>query len=333
MEVTINLSVIDTLTAGFSALMKRVWLLIVPIALDLFIWLGPQVSIAPLFEQLSLTADDLLRTLGSANSPDANMMRLLQQAIVEMKDMLGPLNLLSFLVSSPVGLPSVTHSNLLVSLASGRLGLPLLSPVQLINPQAEGVIAIADPLQALIWQLVLWLAGLLIACGYLGLLAQHVRGEAPQWMSLLHRLPTYWLYLLAAVALQGAVSALFSFSSLVCGPFALVVFMALLFLSFMPQAITLADAKPLQAAMSSLIIVRLNFGAVLGLFLLIYVINSAVNLVCRLLMISDVGIVVAIMANAFVGTGLTLAWFIFYRDRLARLREALAKQPSGVRHE
>ncbi len=54
MEVPLGL--IDTLSSGFKVVQRRPWLILPPILLDLWLWLGPRWSIQPL-------ADSLLRLL------------------------------------------------------------------------------------------------------------------------------------------------------------------------------------------------------------------------------------------------------------------------------
>lgn len=46
------LGAIDALSAGFELVLRRPWILLVPLALDLFLWLGPQIQAKPVFEQM-----------------------------------------------------------------------------------------------------------------------------------------------------------------------------------------------------------------------------------------------------------------------------------------
>ena len=58
------MSVIDSVSAGFRFLGKRVELLLIPVILDLFLWLSPRLSIAPLIQGCE---QELLH---SASTPD-----------------------------------------------------------------------------------------------------------------------------------------------------------------------------------------------------------------------------------------------------------------------
>ncbi|MBA2448513.1 MAG: hypothetical protein H0V51_10865, partial [Chloroflexi bacterium] len=55
--------VVDTLSAGYRIVNRRPWLVLGPVALDLFLWFGPRVSVAPLIGPL-LARPDLARGLG-----------------------------------------------------------------------------------------------------------------------------------------------------------------------------------------------------------------------------------------------------------------------------
>ena len=48
-----GLGVIDSLSAGYRFLGRRLELLLIPVALDILLWLGPRFSVAPLSERLA----------------------------------------------------------------------------------------------------------------------------------------------------------------------------------------------------------------------------------------------------------------------------------------
>ena len=50
-EATRPPGVIDTLTAGYSVVNRSPWVLLIPILLDVFLWLGPQISLAPVVDR------------------------------------------------------------------------------------------------------------------------------------------------------------------------------------------------------------------------------------------------------------------------------------------
>ena len=48
--------VIDTLTAGYNLVNRHPWLLVLPLLLDVALWWGPQLSVAPLIADLMRVA-------------------------------------------------------------------------------------------------------------------------------------------------------------------------------------------------------------------------------------------------------------------------------------
>ena len=76
------------------------------------------------------------------------------------------------------------------------------------------------------------------------------------------------------------------------------------------------------ALRQSFIIVRATFWRTLILFVLVNIISTGLGYLWVLLMTSLAGTLAAIVANAFVGTGLVAAMFIFFRDRIIALHHA-----------
>ena len=76
-------------------------------------------------------------------------------------------------------------------------------------------------------------------------------------------------------------------------------------------------------------VVRHNFWSAMGMILLVNIINTGLGFVwIRLLMQSTIGTVFAILANAYVGTSLSLAMFVFYRDRVGTWSPSLPQRRS-----
>jgi len=168
-------------------------------------------------------------------------------------------------------------------------------------------------------QIVIMAIGLLIACVFLGMLGQVARSERLDLGKLSKAVPLYWLRLVAILVPLGIALIFVIFSSLMLGPLAFLVWAVMLWLliyvSFFPQGVTMVEEGAWAAVWHSLSLVRSNFWPCLGLILLTNVIGAGMSLIWHLLMVSPVGMVVAILADAYVGTGLTMAIFIFYRER------------------
>jgi hypothetical protein len=311
-EVLAPLSIIDTLSAGFSAVAKNLWLMAVPVVLDVGLWLAPKLSVAPVVDQLVTTMRNATQALGTTATADANVNQMVETLNTALQQSVGRTNLLSLL-------------------AWGRLGVPGVAGLRQIQPGADRIIEITGYGQWLGVQIVLLLVGLLITCVFLGMLGQAVRGEGVHLGKLSKRLPTYWLHMLAFMLPMGLLLFSVLGSSMILGALAFLLWGLLLwvivYLAFVPQAITMSEEKPLKAVLSSFTVVRASFWSVLGLLILVNVISLGLGMMWPRLMGSNLGTVAAILLNAYVGTSLTAAYFIFFRERLAD-RQAAAKQPN-----
>src|SRR5947207_2670807 len=91
------LGVIASITSGFETVNARLELILLPLALDLFLWLGPHLSIRPMMEKsLNLMRIILARNPPSLQGFEASRDRLITFA--------AEFNLFS-VISQPLGLP------------------------------------------------------------------------------------------------------------------------------------------------------------------------------------------------------------------------------------
>jgi hypothetical protein len=97
---------------------------------------------------------------------------------------------------------------------------------------------------------------------------------------------------------------------------------ALVYVSFVPQAIIMSEQPALRAVVVSMTVVRQSFWPSFWLLVLVNVINLGLSTVWARVLGSNVGMAATILLNAYIGTSLTAARFIYYRDRVAALRAA-----------
>lgn len=313
MEAIDILGIIDTISAGFRTLNRKLWLIVAPIFLDLFLWLGPKLSIAPIVERTLMALEKGL----------------------EMTSATGTESSLSMIESMGTLLrETVSQTNLFSLLVWGSLGVPSIAGLKPVDGQANVIFEIDTYWQLFLAQALLLAVGLLIAALFLTLLARALRKEKPPVGEQLERVLVNWLYLALIVVPLGGILILGGTIGMLFGPLAILVVLVdiwlLVYVTFVPQAITLARVPPLRAIMSSFNVVRMNFWPTVGLLILTNVLNAGLGLIWqRLLLNSTIGAAIAIIASAYVGTALTLALFIFYQDRLMRLHELLQRKRSA----
>jgi hypothetical protein len=306
-----QLGIIDTLSAGFATVAKNLWLMVVPVALDVGLWLAPKLSIAPVVDRLVATMRSATQALGTASGGDADLTQMIEALNTTLQQGVGRTNLFSML-------------------AWGRLGVPGVAGLRQIQPAVDRILEISSYGQWFGVQVALLLVGLLLTCIYLGMVGQTVRGEGVHLGKLSRRLPTYWLHMLLYMVPMGLLLFSVLGSSMLLGALAFLfwglLIWVIVYLAFVPQAITMSEEKPLRAVLASFAVVRSSLWPSLGLLILVNVLSLGLSVLWSRLLGSGVGTAAAILLNAYVGTSLSAATFIFFRDKLAE-RYAAAKQP------
>jgi hypothetical protein len=308
---TAPLGIIDCLSAGFGAVAQRPSLLLIPLLLDLFLWLGPRLSIAPLAPELVTR----LRTV--AEGRVGNSADLFQQNTIEI---LGSFNLFSALSTWPLGAPSLLAGN-------DPGSSPFKSPPTI---QLQGF----DELLA--WLLALTLGGLLLGSLYLSRIAlwadkSHVGIRA--WIKLVW---LHWARIVALVftVLLGAFILSMSFFlaleavSLVFTPLAAPLLLlgvgtgmwALFHLFFAVHGILVDGLTIPQAISNSVALVRQHPFSSVRLLVMAVVIDLGLSTIWNMPPSESWLRLIAIAGNAFINTGLATATFIYYCGRARSVR-------------
>jgi len=314
--------VIETLSAGFDLVRRKPWLVVVPVVLDIGLWIAPKLSVASLMHNLTRQ----LLTVAAA-SPQA--LGSLQESTKLLEQMAETIDLSALVSSSFLGMPS----------------LPVLGTTSFFG-LTKRIIEVQGGLGLVGLTIGLSLVGLLIGALYVGLIAQEVREGRADWSRLGRRLPRYWLRLIGAslvtlglfiflgfpVGLMLGIFALFSqgLASLAMALFSVGLLWLMIYLAFVPIAILFGEDGVLAAVVHSITVVRTSLWSTLGLFVLINVITAGLVFIWQRLTASPAGALMAIVGNAFVGTGLTAAVIIFYRDRLQAWQLALKGERGEV---
>ena len=299
-NVTRPPSLVDTLGTGFRVLNKNLAVLIVPLLLDLWYWLGPRISLRPLVERI--------RSLDPATWD---------------------------LVSEQMA-PALPADRPFDLRLEGQFPfwrrvytlIPIEAAAQPIEPgtwYVGGFLALFGALIAI--NLVLTLMTVL----YLLPLADVVRGSA-SIASWLRHFVRAWLHLL------GVVGIVLAFLLVICLPLMTVAgllvqlvpaagYFVVSFLvaavlwfifttSFAFDAVVVSGLSPLRAILASLLVVRNFFWGAIGLFLLNAFILRGFGIIWNELQASVPGLLLAMVSSAYVGAGLAAAHLVFYRDRL-----------------
>jgi len=323
-------ALVETLSAGYNLAVKRIWLIFIPMALDIYLWLGPRLSIRPLtgfLLKLWLPSEQIPAELQSFLDLNRQFLETMGQEV----------NLFSLLSSNLMGMPSYLTG-----------GVPEGITASSITWGESGSVLVVLALIPL-----LLAAGLFLGSIYLGAIAQVTRSGTVNLNHLIRRVWRYWLLILlfgvlliVVFSIVGLpvfmlVALLEIFSSTVArfvllGAGGLLMW-ALFHLFFVPHAIVIGESNLLPAVWNSMIVVGRNFWSTLGLIILMNLIQSGFTVIWDNLSVNAPLTALSIAGNAFIGTGLAAASLVFYRDRLAQwqawLEQVQAAQTANEEQE
>ena len=314
------MGIIDSLSAGYRLLLKRLELLLLPLLLDAFLWFLPRLSIEPLLQSFATFYTDIFAQFGAAADTLGPGLANLPVEVTKMMDALGKsFNLFDLLVSA-----SLYHvPSLLATLPGLKVEQASQEIASLLNASGSA--------------LLLGLVGLLLGVVYMNLLARIVPlGEGEKsatpprfisavlrhWLRSLGFLMALFVFLLmlyiptavGVTVLMLISPALGAGAMMLMGGLVTVIFF---YLYFVTVGLVLDNLSVRAAVMRSIGLVRNHFWSTLGFFLLTNLISVGITLLLReIVALGVVGLVGGALVNAFVGTGLAMALLIFYRTRL-----------------
>lgn len=311
--------VIDTLSRGYEVINRHPWVLLIPILLDVFLWLGPQFTAAQLVSQALGRAVPLIeseaRTLVISQAQQQDIVQAFEQ-----------FNLLATLASWLVGVPSLVAV------------LGIRDPVRSAPVESWGLVVLILGSGTL--------GGMLLGSFYYSILAQQIRDGAVSLVRLLGLAMRSWLRVLLFLLILAGLGTLFglpigflaataTMASPALGSLAFsAVMMALIwtaiYLFFVPDAIFVSQVGPLQAIKNSVAVVRSSLWAAIGIVVLITVVLLGMGRVWELVsqrVVEPWGLGLGILGNAYIASGLVAASMCFYRERIEHLRPAPAASP------
>jgi len=312
--------VFSTLSAGFELTTRYLWLMLLPAALDLFLWIGPRLSFRTLLQGLITT---------SVAQLPADVLTI---DVAPLMEAAGRINHFAYLSVSLLGVPTL-----------------MAGPIPDKTPIAPAVID-GGGLGAWLGLLVLFtLVGLLLTAIFYNLIAYALRramaAPLPPFgpSRFVGRTVHTWLRLVALLALLLVlvlvitipVALLAGFLTLlsqtfgvfvIFGAFVLILWL-IMFLSYTPQGMLLNPRPFFTVVADSVRLFQRNLPAAMGLLAVVVVVRQLLSFI---LLRADSGTWVTainILAHAYIATALTVALFIFYRDRfVAALRST---SPAG----
>lgn len=298
--------VIDSIADGLTAALTFPLLMVVPLLLDAYYWVGWRFTPAPLTSPIKHWLDD-------SGGSDV-------QSTVNALDRLGRSDMTTLASQlTPAFLPGVARGDVYEVWTRPDLDLhrwwltcfALLGMIVLSAgifaayyvPLADAAIGRERPIRglpkAILRTWIRYLGMLVLIAGLLAL------GLGP--------LALLWGISAAAGIGLGVILA----PIMVLGGLALLVF-----LIFTPEAIVVADVGPLRAMNLSVNVVRRNLWPTVGISAATMIISLGLGEIWSRLASSPPGLLVAVIANAFFAGGLAMAGMMFFNNRFRLLPQA-----------
>jgi hypothetical protein len=316
--------IIETIQSGYDTLNARPYLIAVPLALDLVLWLGPRFTSPALFAWLANWPAQ------HADGADLAAALYKQGETAEMTS----------------GIAQAWNgygvSNLIGTLGRGHVANLIDRPTAAIGPWYV----------ALLFLLALLVIGLWLKSLFVAPIAQMVRQEpfvlrtalrmsvATATQIALLCLTAFGMLLLTlapvAVVAVAFVLAGINGSALLVLAVLVPVLGALFYGAFAMDAIFLERVGPMRAIYLSYRVVRRNVWPTMGFIAMTIFISRGVPLALTRVVQHPVGLVLAMIAHAYVAAGLATGSLLFYRERRARVSdvrpERIAEEAAPGRH-
>jgi hypothetical protein len=312
------LSIVEALSAGLDAVLRHPWLLLIPVLLDLFLWVGPRLQAPALYRSFEPA---LRQMMAQTTTSEA---RYAAQELGKSIDHF------------------FTQYNLFAGLSAGLIGVPV------VNSSVDATLPLVTGSAPILWQVdrfesyllvlvICAIGGLLISALFWTLLGDYVRGERWQAARWLRRSGRVWtsLLLLMIIVVGLIIVSIFPLSMVMfmVGAFsaglaslipllALAVMVWIIFVCmFTPHGLVVYRMPLTRAVNTSVQVVRANFAQAAGLAVIMVTISLGTGIIWQALAADSWLRLVAMAGNAIVGTGLIVASLLFYQNRVVILYE------------
>jgi hypothetical protein len=306
-----------SLKAGFDVVSSHVWLILLPLLLDVFLWLGPRLSVdrlvGPFFRIIFAQARATL-----TSSADLQRFTTYQSGFSELMERFNLLSLLGKLQAFPVGISSLLAQTMPVETPFGVQGVVQISSL-------PGLLGLGFLLTV-----IGWIAGGLYFRWVSGIALGNTTGKTTvslSWAILQTlALSLIWVVgLMIVVIPMMFILTLLTFFSPVLASGALLVFLLFSFwlivpLFFTPHGIFVRRQNAFYSIFTSLKMARFTLPTS-GLFVLcVLLLSTGLTYLWSVPPDDSWMLLVGIAGHAFIRTALLAASFVYYRDMNAWLQ-------------
>jgi hypothetical protein len=301
--------VINSLKTGFDVVSNHVVLILMPLMLDVFLWLGPRLSVGKLVGPMYQAFFEQAR-ISLASTNDAKRLAAFQDIINELLQRFNLFSLISRLQTFPVGISSLAAKI-----------MPENSPLG-----TQSIVQVSSPIGMLGYMFCLVLIGWLVGGLYFRWVSGNVLGKDETGISLGRAvvqtilLSVIWFVALIVISVPILliVTAL-TFISPALASGALFVMLLLSFwlivpVYFTPHGIFIRKQNALYSIYTSLRMARFTLPTS-GMFVfVVFLLSTGLNYLWSVPKSDSWMMLIGIAGHAFISTALLAASFAYYRD-------------------
>jgi hypothetical protein len=300
-------NLIASLRAGFDAIANRIAIILIPLGLDLLLWLGPHLQVKTILM-------NYVNYLGTSSLNTAQAGDIFSSLMDMLRSLATQYNLLSLLRTFPVGIPSLMATRLPINIPFGA-------------PEA---LDLANPLVVVGMLLLLILIGLFIGSLYYLLVVQvSLNGKID-----LHKIIANWIWsamqvfslalalIILFVVISIPSSCIISSITLIglpLGQFAVFVYLGVILwlafpLLFSAHGIFVNHNNALVSVQRSMAMTKMTLSTTALFVLCVFTISEGFDILWRVPPENSWLTLIGLGGHAFITSSLLAASFIYYRD-------------------
>ena len=307
--------VMGSLRAGFDAVASHVGLILVPLLLDVFLWLGPRLSVYGLINPFLKLVFDQAR-LGLTSSADMKRFTQFQTLFSEMVERFNLFSLLGKLQTFPIGVSSLLAQTMPVATPLGAQQVVQISTLPAFLGLAFLLVLGGWVVGGLYFY---WVSGTALGEQRTGIISMRAIIQtvilSVAWMILLMMVFVPVMFVLSLLTLLSPALASAAFFILV-----LLAFWLIVPLFFIPHGIFVRKQNAFYSAFTSLRMARFALPTS-GMFVLCwFLLTIGLNYLWSVPPEDSWMTLVGIGGHAFITTALLAASFVYYRDMNAWLQ-------------
>lgn len=301
--------VIGALRAGFDVVASHVILILLPLGVDVFLWLGPRLSVEKLLGPMYKVAFEQAR-LGLASPEDASRLTQIQAILNEILGHFNLASLVTRLQTFPIGI-----SSLMAKI------MPIDSPLG-----EHRIVSISSGWLLLAYIFLLVVIGWAIGGLYFRWVSATVLGEQDAGISPLRAifqtflLSIIWTVMLIAISIP--IMLLLTVFTLINPALASgAAFLILIFsfwfivpLYFTPHGIFIRKQNAFHSIYTSLRMARFTLPTSAMFVFSVFILSTGLNYLWSVPSSDSWMLVIGIAGHAFITTALLAASFVYYRD-------------------